>query len=392
MAIATLSLIDFLDLDWERLLRPGTCSVGRADFHFSSTIVVLATISLNGFLSRKERRDRRVDFELAQWRDLSSGTSMSSQSRRTIIIDTDPGQDDAIAILFALAATERLDLRALTTVAGNVPLSLTSKNARIVLGWANRTDVPVHAGSPRPLVRELVTAEDIHGKTGLDGVPLEEPTVELAKEHAVDFLIETLRSAPEESVTLCLIGPMTNLAVALIKDPNIKRGIKEAVLMGGAYHTRGNVTPVAEFNIYVDPHAAAVVFGSGIPIVVLPLDVTQKVLSTKVRVKRLQDLGNRAGKLVAAILTSYARQEIEKLEAEAGPLHDPCVIAYLLAPSLFSGRNVNVAVETQGEFTLGETVVDWHGITERRPNAFWINEVDADGFYSLLTEAVRRLP
>jgi purine nucleosidase len=317
---------------------------------------------------------------------------MSSQSRRTIIIDTDPGQDDAIAILFALAAVDRLDLRAITTVAGNVPLSLTSKNARIVLDWADRTDVPVYAGCPRPLVRDLVTGEYIHGKTGLDGVPLHDPKVDLAKGHAVDFLINTLHSAAEESVTLCLIGPMTNLAVALIQDPNIKRGIKEVVLMGGAYHTRGNVTPAAEFNIYVDPHAAAVVFGSGIPIVVLPLDVTQKVLSTKARVKRLEDLGNRAGKLVAAILISHARREIEKLGSEGGPLHDPCVIAYLLEPSLFSGRNVNVAIETQGEFTLGETVVDWHGITERPPNAFWINEVDADGFYSLLTETVRRLP
>ncbi len=317
---------------------------------------------------------------------------MSSQSKRTIIIDTDPGQDDAVAILFALGASERLDLRAITTVAGNVPLSLTSKNARIVLGWANRTDVPVYAGCPRPLFRELVTADHIHGKTGLDGVPLDEPKVELAKGHAVDFFIDTLRGVPEESVTLCLIGPMTNLAVALIQDPNIKRGIKEVVLMGGAYHTRGNVTPAAEFNIYVDPHAASVVFGSGIPLAVLPLDVTQKAPSTKARVKRLENLGNRTGRLIAAILNSHGRREIEKLGLEAGPLHDPCVIAYLLEPSLFSGRNVDVAVETQGEFTLGETVVDWHRITQRPPNAFWINEVDADGFYALLTEAVGRLP
>jgi purine nucleosidase len=317
---------------------------------------------------------------------------MHDPSKRTIIIDTDPGQDDAVAILFALGASGQLDLCAITTVAGNVPLSLTSKNARIVLAWANRTDVPVYAGCPRPLMRELVTAEDVHGKTGLDGVPLDEPKVGLAKGHAVDFLINTLRSAPEAGVTVCLIGPMTNLAVALIQDPNIKRGIKEVILMGGAHHTRGNVTPAAEFNIYVDPHAAAVVFGSGIPIVVLPLDATKKVLSTKPRVKRLEELGNRAGKLIAAIMGSHARRETEKLGSEAGPLHDPCVIAHLLAPSLFSGRNVNVAIETQGEFTLGETVVDWNRTTQRPPNALWINEVDADGFYSLLTEKVRLLP
>jgi purine nucleosidase len=312
-------------------------------------------------------------------------------SRRIIVIDTDPGQDDAVAILFALGAHDQLDLRAITAVAGNVPLSLTSKNARIVLGWAERTDIPVYAGCPRPLVRELVTAESIHGKTGLDGVPLDEPKVELAKDHAVDFLIDTLRNAQEKSVTLCLIGPMTNLAAALVKDPGIKRGIKEVVLMGGAYHARGNVTPVAEFNIYVDPHAANIVFESGIPIVVLPLDVTHKALSTKPRVKRLEDIGNGVGRLIAAILVSHARREIEEL-GSAGPLHDPCVIAYLLAPSLFSGRHVNVAVETRGEFTLGETVVDWHGKTRRSPNAFWINEIDADGFYALLTETIERLP
>jgi purine nucleosidase len=162
--------------------------------------------------------------------------------------------------------------------------------------------------------------------------------------------------------------------------------------MGGAFHAPGNVTPAAEFNIYVDPHAAAIVFASGIPIVVLPLDVTQKALSTEARVKRLNSLGNRAGKRIGAILVSHARHEIEKLGLQGGPLHDPCVIAYLLEPSLFSGQKVNVAIETQGEFTIGETVVDWHGITERTPNALWINEVDADGFYTLLTETVTQLP
>ena len=317
---------------------------------------------------------------------------MSNQTRRPIIIDTDPGQDDAIAILFALAASDRLELQAITTVAGNVPLSLTSKNARIVLGWAKRTDVPVYAGCPRPLVREPVTAEHVHGETGLDGVPLEEPKIGLAKGHAVDFLIRTLGSAPVESVTLCLLGPMTNLAAALVQDPNIRRGIKEIVLMGGGYHVRGNVTPTAEFNVYADPDAATVVFGSGIPLVVLPLDVTHQVLSTKDRVTRLEKLGNHAGTLIAAILVSHARTDSKRLGSDGGPLHDPAVIAYLLQPSLFSGRTVNVAIETRGELTLGETVVDWHGVTKRPANAFWLNEVDSDGFYRLLTDTVRRLP
>jgi purine nucleosidase len=319
-------------------------------------------------------------------------TSMSSQDRRPIIIDTDPGQDDAVAILFALGASDQLDVRAITTVAGNVPLNLTAKNARIVLGWANRTDIPVYAGCPRPLVREPVTAEHVHGETGLAGVPLEEPKVELANGHAVDFLIKALGNAWPASITLCLLGPMTNLAAALVQDPDIRRGIKEVVLMGGGYQVRGNVTPAAEFNVYADPEAAAVVFGSGIPLVVLPLDVTHQVLSTKERIARLENLGNRAGSLIAAILRPHGLIEIKQLATDGGPLHDPTVIAYLLQPSLFSGRTVNVTVETRGELTVGETVVDWRGVTGRPTNALWLNQVDSDGFYELLTETVKRLP
>jgi purine nucleosidase len=317
---------------------------------------------------------------------------MSSQTRRPIIIDTDPGQDDAVAILFALGASDRLDVRAVTAVAGNVPLSLSAKNARIVLEWANRIDIPVYAGCPRPLVREPVTAEHVHGETGLDGVPLEEPKVELANGHAVDFLIKTLVYASPTSITLCLLGPMTNLASALVQEPDIRTGIKQVVLMGGGYHVKGNVTPTAEFNVYADPEAAAAVFGSGIPLVVLPLDVTHQVLSTKERVTRLENLGNRAGTLIAAILRSHGLIESKQAGTDGGPLHDPTVIAYLLQPSLFSGRNVNVAIETRGEFTAGETVVDWRGVTGRPANALWLNRVDSDGFYDLLTETVKRLP
>src|ERR1700678_3115116 len=317
---------------------------------------------------------------------------MSSQDRRPVIIDTDPGQDDAVAILFALGASDRLDVRAITAVAGNVPLSLTAKNARIVLGWARRTDIPVYAVCPRPLVREPVTAEHVHGETGLDGVPLEEPKVELANGHAVDFLIKALGNAWPASITLCLLGPMTNLAAALVQDPDIRRGIKEVVLMGGGYHVRGNVTPAAEFNVYADPEAAAVVFGSGIPLVVLPLDVTHQALSTKERIARLESLGNRGGALIAAILRSHGSIEIKQMATDGGPLHDPTVIAYLLQPSLFSGRAVNVTVETRGELTVGETVVDWRGVTGRPANALWLSQVDSDGFYELLTETVKRLP
>lgn len=315
-----------------------------------------------------------------------------NRSRRTIIVDTDPGQDDAIALLFALAADDRLDLLAITAVAGNVPLDLTSRNARIVRGWANRREVPVYAGCHQPIARELITAEHVHGRTGLDGVPLPEPQGELASGHAVDFLIKTLAAAPAGSVTLCSIGPLTNIATALMQAPHLKTAIEEIVMMGGAYFKRGNVTPVAEFNVYADPHAAAVIFQSGVPVTVLPLDVTYKALATPSRIERLKKLGNQAGKLIAQILASHERHDIEKFGLEGGPLHDPCVIGYVLDSSLFSGKRVNVAIETESQLTVGETVVDWNEVTGRPPNALWINEIDSDGFYSLLAETVRRLP
>jgi purine nucleosidase len=312
--------------------------------------------------------------------------------KRAIIIDTDPGLDDAIALLFALAASDRLDVRAITVVAGNVPVDLASQNALIVRDWANRPEIPVYTGCPGPLVRDLFTAENVHGNSGLDGVPLHQPKAGLAAGHAVDFLIGELTSSPEGGVTLCLIGPSTNIAAALRQAPDVARRVREIVMMAGCYFTRGNVTPVAEFNVYVDPDAANLVFQSGIPVTVLPLDVTHKALTTTARIEKFWKLGNRCGSTIAQILTSYERHDIQKFGLEGGPLHDPCVVGYLLDPSLFLGRRVNVVVETQSELTLGETVVDWNGVTNRATNALWINEIDVERFYSLLTETVARLP
>jgi purine nucleosidase len=315
----------------------------------------------------------------------------ATNPKRMIVIDTDPGQDDAVAILFALGASDYFECLALTTVAGNVPLEFTSRNARIIRDLGGRTDLPVYSGCPRPMKRDLVTAEHIHGQSGIGGVELPEPKGGLADGHAVHFLIEILRKAVPASVTLCLIGPMTNLATALIQAPDLKVGIKEIVAMAGAHFHGGNVTPSAEFNVYVDPHAADVVFRSGLPITVLPLDVTHKARTSPTRMERLRSLGNRAGTFVADILTSYERREIEHFGGEGGPLHDPCVIGYLLDPTLFRGKRVNVAIELQGDLTLGETVVDWHGVTNRQPNALWINEIDADGFFNLLNQSIARL-
>ncbi|OWY18650.1 nucleoside hydrolase [Thioclava sp. JM3] len=309
---------------------------------------------------------------------------------RKIIIDTDPGQDDAVAILLALASPE-LEVLGITCVAGNVPLPLTSKNARVVCELAGRTDVPVYAGCDRPLARELVTAEYVHGKTGLDGIELPEPQMPLQDQHAVDFLIETLRDHPAGSVTLCPLGPLTNIATALRRAPDIAEKIAEIVLMGGAYFEVGNTTPAAEFNIHVDPQAAEIVFKSGVPLVVMPLDVTHKALTTRARVEAFRNLGTRVGHAVASWTDFFERFDMAKYGSEGAPLHDPCVIAYLLKPDLFTGRHINVEVETTSELTMGMTVADWWRVTDRAPNAMFMGDLDAEGFYTLLTERIARL-
>lgn len=310
---------------------------------------------------------------------------------RKIIIDTDPGQDDAGAILLALASPEDIEVLGITAVAGNVPLHLTERNARIICELAERTDVPVFSGADRPMKRPLVTAEHVHGKTGLDGPDLAEPTMPLQSQHAVDFIVETLRNAPEKTVTLCALGPLTNIALAFEKAPDIIARVQEIVLMGGGYFEGGNITPSAEFNIYVDPEAAKIVFGAGIPIVMMPLDVTHQILCLKARVDRIDAIGRPAAKAMAAMLRFYERFDIEKYGSDGGPLHDPTVIAYLLQPELFSGRECNVEIETQSELTLGETVVDWWRVTDRQPNALVIGKADADGFFELFTERLARL-
>ena len=309
---------------------------------------------------------------------------------RKIIIDTDPGQDDAVAILLALASDE-LDLLGITCVAGNVPLELTALNARKVCELAGRSDVPVFAGCDRPMQRSLVTAEHVHGKTGLDGVELPAPKMPLQEQHAVDFLIERLRAEPEGEITLCPIGPLTNIATALQRAPDIAERIREIVLMGGAYFEVGNITPAAEFNIYVDPEAAEIVFKSGIPLTVMPLDVTHKALVTAPRVAAFRALGSRVGEVVAGWTAFFERFDKEKYGSEGAPLHDPTVIAWLLRPELFSGRHINVEIETRSDLTRGMTVADWWGVTDRPANATFMGDLDADGFFALLTERLGRL-
>mgnify|MGYP001431432413 CR=1 FL=1 len=302
-----------------------------------------------------------------------------------IIIDTDPGQDDAAAIFLALGSPE-LEVLGITTVAGNVPLALTAKNARIICEMAGRPDVRVFAGADKPLVRALVTAEHVHGKTGLDGPELFEPTMPLQEKHAVDFIVETIKAEESGTVTLCTIGPLTNIALALA--PEIAKRVQQIVMMGGAYFEQGNVTPSAEFNVYVDPEAARDVFKSGIPIVMMPLDVTHKVLTTSVRTARIKETGTRAALALSEMLLFFERFDEEKYGTDGGPLHDPTTIAYLLKPELFQGRQCNVEIETKSELTRGASVVDWWQVSDRSHNALVIGDVDADGFFDLLTERI----
>lgn len=308
-----------------------------------------------------------------------------------IIIDTDPGQDDAVAILLALASGDVLDLLGVTCVAGNVPLALTARNARTICELAGRRDVAVFAGCDRPLGRAPVTAEHVHGRSGLDGPDLPAPAMPLQPAHAVDFVIETLRREPQGSVTLVPIGPLTNIATALTRAPDIGPRIGRIVMMGGAAFAGGNVTPAAEFNFHVDPQAADIVFRSGVPLVVVPLDVTHKVLVTPDRNAAFGALDTPVGRAVAAMTAFFDRYDREKYGGPGAPLHDPCTIAWLLEPGLFSGREINVTIETGSELTMGMSVADWWRVTDRPANALFLGDVDAAGVFDLLMRRLARL-
>jgi purine nucleosidase len=312
--------------------------------------------------------------------------------KKKIIIDTDPGQDDAVAMLLAFASPRELDVLGIVAVAGNVGLANNSRNALKIVELAGRTDVPVYAGCPRPMRRPLVTAEHVHGDSGLDGPTLPEPKLSLQARHGVDFIIDTLMSHDTGTITLCTLGPLTNIAMALVKAPEIAPRIKEIVMMGGAYFEVGNITPAAEFNIYVDPEAADVVMRSGVPITMLPLDVTHMILTTRERIARIRRIGNATGEAVAQMLEFSERFDLAKYGSDGAPLHDPCVIAYLLAPELFKGRQINVTIETASELTMGMTVADYWQITDRPRNVNFIRSGDAEGFYELLVERLALLP
>ena len=302
---------------------------------------------------------------------------------RRLIIDTDPGIDDAVAIIMALASPE-LHVEGIVAVAGNMALGITEANARAICELSGRLDIPVYAGCARPMTRPPITAEHFHGETGLGALALAPPAMILRPEHGVDATIELIRAAPGKSIAWCALGPLTNVAMAVIKAPDIVARVGELVLMGGASRALGNTTPAAEFNIHADPHAAQVVFESGLPITMIPLDVTHQVRSTPERIASIAAIGTPVASAVAQLLQPSG--------AQPSALHDPCVIAYLLAPELFQGSRVNVAIECESVLTLGMTVVDWRGVSGRAVNANVLHTVDAGGLYRLLEQRLGSLP
>ncbi|MEB8055891.1 nucleoside hydrolase [Pseudomonas fulva] len=308
-----------------------------------------------------------------------------------LIIDTDPGADDLVALFLAMASPDELKIRAITTVAGNVRLEKTARNARLAREWAGREDVPVYAGAGRPLVRAPIYAAEVHGEEGVTGVEVHEPKQPLASGNAVQYLVDTLGAAPPHSVTLAMLGPQTNLALALIQRPEIAQGIKEVVVMGGAHFNGGNITPVAEFNLYADPHAAAVVLASGVPLTYLPLDVTHKLLTSEARLKQLAGVNTQASKRVVDILNAYITHDMALYGMPGGPVHDASVIAYLLRPQQFSGRRIHMSIDTREGPTFGQTVADWYGVLKQPANVMWVEKGDAQGLFDLLSERLARL-
>jgi len=287
--------------------------------------------------------------------------------------------------LFLAFASPEFDILGITTVGGNVPLELTHRNARMMCDIA-RSDVSVYAGCDKPMRQPLRTAEYIHGKTGIDGIDVFEPQTPLQDKHGVDFIVETLLTAEDNSITLVPTGPLTNIGTAINREPAILQKIERIVLMGGAMREGGNRTPSAEFNILVDPDAADIVIRCGRPIVQMGLDVTHQVLSTKERVERIEALDNPVAQATAGMIGFFERYDMSKYSAPGAPLHDPCTVAWLIEPELFTGKDCNVAIETQSELTLGHTAVDFWHVTERPKNVHWVYEVDSDGFYDLLTK------
>jgi purine nucleosidase len=293
-----------------------------------------------------------------------------------------------MAILLAHGNPE-VELLAITTVAGNQTLDKTTLNARRVCTVAGITDVPIAPGCDRPLMRQLVTASEIHGESGLDGPSFGEPTVPLSDRHAVDLIVDLVMSS-DGDITLVPTGPLTNIAMALRHEPGLASRVREVVLMGGSY-TRGNQTPAAEFNIAVDPEAAAMVFEAGWPLTMVGLDLTHQALATQVVSDRIAALGTPVSQMVVDLLTFFRNTNKEESGFDAPPVHDPCAVARVIRPDLVRCVDAFVAIETKGQWTSGMTVTDFRGTFHHRPNAQVATTLDVAGFWDLMLDALKRI-
>tara|TARA_B100000586_G_scaffold178652_1_gene130796 strand:- start:4149 stop:5081 length:933 start_codon:yes stop_codon:yes gene_type:complete len=308
-----------------------------------------------------------------------------------VIIDTDPGTDDAVAILLALANFNDNEILGITTVSGNVPVERGTHNALRILSLAGRNSIEVYEGCSQPLERELVTAEWVHGNDGLAGLDFPEPDKEKSDTHAVDFIGSVIMES-KEKVTIGVLGPMTNIAKSLIEYPDIVKNIEKIVFMGGSA-IGGNTTPVAEFNIFVDPQAAKIVLDSGVPLAMMGLGVTQQALASEERMERLKELDTKTALLFNGLMTSLNHIPLVKEKFPNGtPVHDAFVTAYLINPDLIEGIQVNVDVETSSELTMGQTVVDTLGISGKKQNVLWMNNVDSDELFKLIIKSASLLP
>jgi purine nucleosidase len=312
-------------------------------------------------------------------------------TQTSLIFDCDPGVDDAIALFLAFASPE-LDILAITTVGGNVGGELTARNARLIREIAGREDVPVIAGCARPVIRELVDAGHFHGDSGLGTLPVFEPDAPLAPGHAAQFMVDAVMSRPAGSVTLAITGPMTNLAVALALEPAIAERLGPVVIMGGARSEGGNITASAEYNIYADPEGAQRVVASGCEIIMLGLDATHQVRATAERQAAIAALDTPQARATTELLRFLSPQEVSLGTGGAPPMHDPCVIGYILNPALFETRPCALQVECASPLTLGHTAVEFRLKDPAASRVHWAVAADDAGFFALLTERLSRAP
>src|SRR5690625_1783985 len=314
---------------------------------------------------------------------------MSDTGRNTIILDCDPGHDDAVAIMLALG-NPAIDLLGITTIGGNQTLQKVTRNAQSVLRMCQREDVPIYAGAQRPLLREMETAPSIHGDSGLDGVELPEPRVDIQDQHAVNYIIDTVMASEKGSVTLVGTGPLTNLALAARLEPRIVDHVREVVVMGGGYH-EGNWTPMAEFNIWVDPEAARIVFDEQWQLTMVGLDLTHQALVASEVEERIREIDSDLGHFFIGLMGFFREAYKENQGFTDPPVHDPCTIAYLIDPSIVQTLKAPVRVETHGELTMGMTVTDLRAPAPESCHTQVATTLDWAGFWDLVVDAVDTL-